>query len=141
MSVTNESSMEVLRQQLPAAQTRVPTNQYMQPSHSRPDSPSTLAGTRTHEETLNPPNYYHVGSAADPGYADPMRNAKSGPELFSSTRGARVVTALEGSSSDSIRPSNTLSVLLRQLDLGYSYPLSRISIICKRFEIRFQWNT
>jgi len=25
-----------------------------------------------------PPNYYHVGSAADPGYYDSMRSAMSG---------------------------------------------------------------
>jgi len=79
--------METLRHQL---QAREAANQQTQPTGSSTyryrvpiDTPSTpMLGSRATGETLHSPKYYHMGSAADPGYYDPMRNAMSGSDLL-----------------------------------------------------------
>jgi len=106
MSVTNEATMETLRHQLNVA--REETNRQALPAHSNAprykgpidspqtpmdipdrfrykgpiDTPQTLIdGSNVRGEIPHLPNYYHIGSAADPGYYDSMRNAMSGSDL------------------------------------------------------------
>jgi len=81
-----------LQQQLVAAKEETlcltqPTN----PTHeafSLPHLPMTpMAISQATSETPCSPNYYHIGSAADPGYYESIRNAMSGSDLNISNMG------------------------------------------------------
>ena len=81
-------------------------------------------------DTPRPPNYYHIGSAADPGYYESIRNVMSGSDLNIVNIGDSRLT--DGRPSSFYNPmfnstSSTIpltpSVLLRRTKLGRNYPL------------------
>jgi len=114
----------------------LPTNP-TQGSFSLPSLPMTpMASSQATSETPRPPNYYHIGSAADPGYYESIRNAMSGSDLNISNMGDSRLT--DGRPSSSHNPlynstSSTIpltpSVLLRRTKLGRNYPLFKGSKI------------
>jgi len=119
MSATTEATIETLRHQLSLA--REEANQQTQPTSSNTyryrgplDSPATpMINSQARGEIPYLPDYCHIGSAADPGYYDPMRNAmwdssSSSNPLYNST-----------SSTIPLTPS----AFFRQTRLGSSYPL------------------
>jgi len=155
---TTKSSMEVLRQQLANAQSRLVQSQTMPPPSTRQfnswDSyqkpPSTpMALPRARDDNLHPADYYYGGSAADHGYNDPIRMPMYGSDLYSNTRGSscssfnqRVPSNSSGGNSQPHSINNPLfnstestvaltpSAFMRQPQrLGRSYPLFRESVV------------
>jgi len=92
--------MNVRRQQLADAQSRLVQSQTMPPPSTRQftswdscqEPPSTpMAPPRARDDNLHGSDYYYRGSSADPGYTDPIRMPMYGSDLYSNTRGAAVV--------------------------------------------------
>jgi len=155
MAVTSEATIDTLRHQLNVA--REEANRQALPAHSNAlryrgpvDSPQTpmdvtngfryrgpidtpqalMDGSYVRGDTPHPPNYYHVGSAADLGYYDSMRNVMSGSDLLTGNMGESRVTDTGPSSSQNTlnhTTSSTLpltpSVFRRQARLGRNYSL------------------
>ena len=104
------------------------------------DTPLAMTvGSDVGMDEPHPPNYYHIGSAADPGYYDSMRSAMSGSDLYTGSMGRSRVTDTRPSSSQQTLNNSTSSTLpltpsvyRRQVKLGSKGP-GHI-----RFE--FDWN-
>jgi len=130
-----------LQQQLIAAKEETlrltqPTNT-THGSFSLPHLPMTpMAISQATSETPRPPNYYHIGSAADPGYYESIRNAMSGSDLYiRNMRDSRLTDGRPSSSHHLLYTSTsstiplTPSALLRQTRLGRNYPLFKGSTV------------
>jgi len=163
MAVNSEATIDTLRHQLNVA--RAEANRQALPAHSSAlryrgplDSPQTsmdipdsfryrgpidtpqamMVDSNVRTDEPRPPNYYHVGSAADPGYYDSMRSAMSGSDLHTGNMGGSRVTDTGPSSSQNTLYNSTSSTLpltpsiyRRQTKLGSNYPLfkgSRVKV-------------
>jgi hypothetical protein len=83
------------------------------------DTPQVMTvGSDVGMDEPHPPNYYHIGSAADPGYNDSMRSAMSGSDLYTGSMGG---STLNNSTSSTL--PLTPSVYRRQVKLGSNFPL------------------
>jgi len=89
-----------------------------------------MYGSEVRRVIPHPPNYYHIGSAADPGYYDSMRNAMSESDLYmGNVIESRVTDSRPSSSRNPLYNSTsstiplTPSAFCRQARLGRNYPL------------------